>query len=274
MTQRSVDIWNYVVVNSRQQGLSLRLRTLQLQLGATALGTLQGYKAAANKLMKFLTRQCWRLSTLTANQLAQFAAYSFDVDDNKAETVKTAVTNIRGFLRYFDIVVADEFDEVSLTLEGICREEVRPTKQAIPILGTHLAILEQFFTNHSVPSQFAHHARAALNVHQLQLMKLFTIGQNALLRVSELVKLKWSDLTMTQAGCRISISRSKANQKGPPEAVVISNHHGNHTNASIWINLYITKCPKTDQNWIFPNLSKLKLCISETICTSDWFRSD
>ena len=264
LTERSNCILSYLYSQAHQSRLSLYQRALQVQMHAVAQNTLLGYKAAAVKYLKFVQQQGWSMVPFSGCRLSQFMVFSYDVHTNKPDTIKTCLTNLKGFLHFFNAAIDDRDDEVKMTLEGLSRLDMRPTKHASPIQGHHLASLERSFTGFSYNHPLAAIARERMSPQHVQIMTVFTIAQNGMLRVSELVDLKWSDIEFLTDGLKIRINRSKAHQKGSPEEVLMCGHEGNHTNPVTWLRLHQHKYHETDSDWLFPDVLYKNKAISSS----------
>ena len=252
-----------MLITNRVLNLPLTLAqwTAEYQSRSLATNTLTGFRTAANSYFDFIISQKWNLLPLTEDGVTQYMVWMAQFDHKKASTIRTYISNLKGFFKFFEVKFPAVDDNWISTMRGVEKTDTSGTRKAAAIQGIHLKMLENHFTS-IIPSNYTNKI-SLLGIEDIQIMTLFTTAHNATLRMSELLNMKWCDLTETNQGYELSILRSKAHKSGGAQSVSIVKHSGNHTSAFVWLKLYRDKCPRTCQDWIFPQLKNPSKRISD-----------
>lgn len=239
---------------------SVQLLMIRIQTLAWANSTLNSYLQVAKKFVDFIETNDCDPNCITEEVISVFLV-RLAQSELKISTISTLLSNLKGFYKFLHAKFPEQ-SYLDITIKGLSRVCDTSVRRAEPVLSSHLAILEVCFTGIQLNSAAASYMRSILSDNKLRIMVMFTMAHDGLLRVSELLGLKWSDIMHTELGFVISIGHSKTNQSGPPETVSIIDHEAGYTSASTWLNIYEGKYAKDPDALMFPCLKKRQTSIS------------
>ena len=229
---------------------------------ARAPNTIKGYVASGKAFIKFAAARKWNCKVITSNMLCQFAVFERDSNKLKVDSIRIKLSNLRSFFQFFEVAWPETNTELQEMFDGMATFEFTAKRQAFPIQAHNLKKLEEFFLNAMSGCNFLD-PRRQLDIEQLQIMFMFAMAHDAVLRVSEMLSLKWHHLTVSDLGIEIQINRSKTNQSGGPQIANCVNDNRCHTSTYQWYQIYKDKCPRNEEDWLFPSLTDYSCSITK-----------
>ena len=244
----------------------------QIQILAVADSTLRSYMSVSQRFVVFCRGNHVDVPNLSCDDISLFLV-DLARSQLKVSTISTMYSNLRGFFKLVHAEFPTESKDIELTLRGLGRVCDTSIKRAIPILGGHLSRLEAVLSGVPHGSPLLSILRPLLSINNLRLITMLTVAHDGLLRVSELLSLRWCHVNKTVLGYVLTIVHSKANQIGPAEQVSIVHHTTEYTSAATWMDLFWLKSKQSNLDFVFHNNNALKSPITARE-VNDWIKSN